>query len=176
MVTERTKRRWSGPMEMHRLFWSESLDMDVLALVVALHRAHEATLAPARRIWARHGLSAAEFDVLATLRRSPPPRELTPSEIQDALVITSGGLTKVMQKLESRGLVRRSRDEGDQRVRPIRLMAPGRRLVEKAMAEVMAVSTASLRSAMSEKTMQALVRQLERIAAIDFAATDCAGK
>jgi len=172
MVTERMKRRWSGPMEMHRMFWSESLDMDVLALVVALHRAYESTATPAREIWARHGLTSAEFDVLATLRRSPPPRELTPPKIQEALLITSGGLTKVMQKLELRGFVRRSRDEGDQRIRPVRLTPVGRRLVEKAMAEVMAASTMGIRQTMSERSMRTLVRQLERIAAIDFAARD----
>ena len=82
-------------------------------------------MAPGREVFARHSLTPAEFDLLATLRRSPPPRELTPSEVQSLLFITSGGLTKVMDKLEARGLVARSRHAADQRVRPVKLTAAG---------------------------------------------------
>jgi DNA-binding MarR family transcriptional regulator len=56
---------------------------------------------------AGHGLSPSELDVLVTLRRSAAPWVLTPSEIQRALLITSGGLTKILQQLEGRGLVTR---------------------------------------------------------------------
>lgn len=151
-------------IELHRRFWSEGIDLEVTALILTLHRAHEAVLAPGRQIWSKHGLTPAEFDVLATLRRSPPPRELTPSDIQERLAITSGGLTKVMGKLEERGLVSRSRDTADQRVRPARLTAAGKRLVEKAMAQLTADSAASVRASLRPGEIAALTDTLARLA------------
>jgi hypothetical protein len=38
-----------------------------------LHRAQELAFSQARALWARHGLTPAEFDVLATLRNASPP-------------------------------------------------------------------------------------------------------
>lgn len=153
----------TDPIEMHRQYWAEGIDLGVTALILTLHRAHEAVLAPGRETWSKHGLTPAEFDVLATLRRTPPPRELTPSDIQGRLAITSGGLTKVMQKLEARGLVARSRDAADQRIRPVRLTAAGKRLVEKAMADLMAGSAATIRAALSKREMRMLTEWLGRL-------------
>lgn len=153
----------TDPVEMHRRYWSEGIDLDLVALVLALHRAREAVMAPGRKTWARYGLTPAEFDVLATLRRSPPPRELTPSDIQSLLFITSGGLTKVMNKLEARGLVARSRQAADQRIRPVKLTAAGKRLVEKAMTETMAASTAQLRGALKKNEIAQLTALLGKL-------------
>lgn len=130
----------SDPLELHRRYWSESLDLDVLALVIVLHGAREALRATSQPVFTRHCLSPAEFDVLATLRRTALPHELTPSALQEAMLITSGGLTKLMLRLETRGLVSRPRRAGDQRLRPIRLLARGRALAEKVMAELHAVT------------------------------------
>ena len=151
---------------MHRLHWSEGIDLDTVALVFALHRASEAVMAPGREIWGRHGLTSSEFDVLATLRRSPPPRELTPSEIQHLLFITSGGLSKVMSRLETRGLVSRPPHATDMRVRPVRLTLQGKRLVEKAMAELMAESSAAIRTTFTTTEIACLTATLAKLAAI----------
>ncbi|MBI5785953.1 MAG: MarR family transcriptional regulator [Rhodocyclales bacterium] len=156
----------TDPVEMHRRYWSEGIDLDVVALVLALHRAREAVMAPGRETWVRHGLTPAEFDVLAALRRSPPPRELTPSDIQSLLFITSGGLTKVMAKLETRGLVSRQRHAADQRVRPVKLTARGKRLVEQAMAELMADSASAIRAALTAREIAALTATLAKLTAI----------
>jgi DNA-binding MarR family transcriptional regulator len=154
----------TDPLEMHRQYWSDGIDLDTVALTFALHRAHDAVMTPGREAFSRHGLTPAEFDVLATLRRSPPPRELTPSEVQSLLVITSGGLTKVMDKLEARGLVARSRHAADQRVRPVKLTASGKRLVEKAMTETMVASTAQVRTALTTKELAQLTALLSKLA------------
>jgi DNA-binding MarR family transcriptional regulator len=146
----------TDPLEMHRQYWSDGIDLNTVALTFALHRAHDAVMKPGREAFARHGLTPAEFDVLATLRRSPVPRELTPSEIQSLLFITSGGLTKVVDKLEARGLVVRFRQAADQRVRPVKLIAPGKRLIEKAMAAIVAASAAQLHGALTTKQLAQL--------------------
>ncbi len=149
---------------MHRRYWSENVDLEAIALVFALHRAREAVMAPSREVWVRHHLTPAEFDVLATLRRSPPPRELTPSEIRSLLLVTSGGLTKIMASLEARGLVARSRSNADQRVRPIRLTPSGKRLVEAAMADVMASAPRQIHRALTAKEIAKLTELLGKLA------------
>jgi DNA-binding MarR family transcriptional regulator len=154
----------TDPVEMHQRYWSDNMDLDTVALVFALHRASEAVMAPSREVWTRHDLTPAEFDVLATLRRSPPPRELTPSDIRSLLLVTSGGLTKIMAALEARGLVSRSRSHADQRIRPIRLTPSGKRLVEAAMADVMASSPPRIRNALNARELAKLTELLDKLA------------
>lgn len=165
-MTDQPQHPVTDPVEMHRLHWSEGIDLDAVALVFALHRAREAVMAPGRGVWGRHDLTPSEFDVLATLRRSPPPRELTPSEIQNLLFITSGGLSKVMTRLETRGLVSRPPHATDLRVRPVRLTLQGKRLVEKAMAELMAESSAAIHRALTATEIAYLTETLARLAAV----------
>jgi DNA-binding MarR family transcriptional regulator len=128
--------------KMPRHEWSEAHASDTMPLMMYLHRAQGSAFAQAQSVWAKHGLTPAEFDVLATLRNSPPPFELTPSRLQASVMITSGGLTKVMRQLEDRNLVTRSQTNFDQRIKPIKLTRKGKHLVEKAMAELAATSGA----------------------------------
>lgn len=152
------------PPRRPRHAWSESHAPDTLPLIMHLHHAHEMTFAHARPIWARHGLTPAEFDVLATLRNAPSPHQLTPSQLQDSVLITSGGLTKVMRQLEERTLVLRSQDPQDQRVKPIRLTHAGKALIEQAMAEVTATADAWIRSFLDTREIATLTALLERLA------------
>ena len=45
-------------------------------------------------VFAEHELTGADFDVLATLRRSGAPYRLTPGELSRSTMVTSGGMTK----------------------------------------------------------------------------------
>jgi DNA-binding MarR family transcriptional regulator len=162
MVT-RTRKQTAELIDLHRHHWAEGVDLEVAAAIMALHRADDAARECAKPIWTRHGLTPAEFDVLATLRRSPPPRQLMPSEIQDAMLITSGGLTKAMASLEAKGLVSRSRNEADQRVRPVKLSAAGKRLAERVMAELTAVTVSPVRTSLEPKELRLLTELLGRL-------------
>jgi DNA-binding MarR family transcriptional regulator len=75
-----------------------------------------------------HGLTYAEFDVLATLRRTGPPYRLTPSGLTRALMFTSGGISNVLQRLETAGLVERGADANDARSRWVQLTSKGAEL------------------------------------------------
>lgn len=132
-------------------------------MLLQLHRAQGLALSRARLVWARHELSPAEFDVLASLRNAPAPHELTPSQLHESLLITSGGLSKVMGQLESRQLVLRSRQTLDQRIKPVRLTVLGRHLVEKAMAELAAESRAWVQRMLSAAEISRLTALLAKI-------------
>src|SRR2546423_12975109 len=78
-------------------------------------------------------LTAAEFDVLATLRRSGRPYRLKPNELSRALLLSTGGTSNVVNHLVSEGLAERQSDPDDGRSTLISLMPKGIALVEDAL-------------------------------------------
>ena len=74
-------------------------------------------------VYAEFGLGEGEFDVLATLRRAGAPYELTPGELAASTMVTSGAVTKRVDRLVERGLVTRRVGEHDARGRVIALTA-----------------------------------------------------
>lgn len=76
-------------------------------------------------------LSRADFDALATLRRQVAPHRITPTELCKALLISSGGLTKLLYRLESAGLISRPPSLADGRSLLVQLSPKGKKLVEK---------------------------------------------
>jgi len=79
------------------------------------------------------GLSAWEFDVLATLRRSGEPFCLSPSALLSSLMVSSGTMTHRMQRLESAGWVERVPNPEDARSLLLRLSPQGLALIEQAV-------------------------------------------
>lgn len=84
-------------------------------------------LAPA---YAEIGLKSGEFDVLATLVRSGPPYKLTPTELYRTTMMSSGGMTARLDKLEKAGLVERSPHPEDRRALSVCLTPKGRELIK----------------------------------------------
>ena len=81
----------------------------------------------------RFGITRADFDVLATLRRSGTPYRLTPTARSRAMMISSGGTTKRLDRLEARGLLARAGDPHDRRGVVVSLTQKGMRLVDDAV-------------------------------------------
>lgn len=113
-------------------------------------------------VFEQYGLSRGEFDVLATLRRSGPPFELTASELSGSTMVTSSAVTKRVDRLESAGLVNRRAAEDDGRGRLIRLTGRGRRLIDEAVEEHIRNETRLLAglSAQERRTLIDLLRKL----------------
>jgi DNA-binding MarR family transcriptional regulator len=81
-------------------------------------------------VYREHGLEPGWHDVLATLRRYGPPYRLRPTEFAGALMLTSSGTTKRLDRLEQAGLIARAPDPDDRRGTLITLTAAGRRLID----------------------------------------------
>jgi len=79
------------------------------------------------------GLTPAEFDVLAALRRAGPPYRMKPNELTKSLLLSSGGTSNVVNHLVAAGLVVRDADHDDRRGTWVALTADGVRLAEKAV-------------------------------------------
>ena len=87
--------------------------------------------------FAAHGLEVWEFDVLAALRRSGEPYELSPGQLTAEALVTSGTMTNRIDRLEQRSLVRRGPDPSDGRGVLVRLTDDGRALVDTALEDLL---------------------------------------
>ena len=84
-----------------------------------------------REIFREHALTFTEYSVLRLLQRAPG-RRLAPSVLAEAIVCTSGAMTKVVDRLERAELVVREPDPNDRRGVLIRLQAKGGRVANAA--------------------------------------------
>ncbi len=87
------------------------------------------------RVYSAHGLTAAGFDVMATLRRAGPPYALTPSELIAWTMVASGTMTNRLDRLEAGGLIERRPNPEDGRGSVVALSAKGLALIDEMIAE-----------------------------------------
>ena len=113
---------------------------------------------------AQFELTVAEFNAICALRRAGPPHRLSPKQLGVALLFSSGGLTKLLERLEFRGLVTREPDPSDGRGVLVELTPAGKALQEGAMAahranedELLAPLSAAQRDALSNILRDLLV-------------------
>jgi DNA-binding MarR family transcriptional regulator len=134
----------------------------VLALsqhVLRLHALLDQRLGPALT---RQGLTRAELDVLGTLAGSGAPYELRPKELRTRLLLTTGGVSNILRRLEARGLVSSNPDPADGRGQLVRLTTDGATTARSAAV----AATAALERALSpvpHETLTDALHLLHRI-------------
>lgn len=113
----------------------ERPDLDTEAMVVfgRIYRLSRAMGDRIEQVYARFGIGRGEFDVLATLRRSGEPFSLSPTALAESLMLTTGGMTGRLDKLQKAGLVDRCPDPTDRRALKACLTDRGRALVDEAV-------------------------------------------
>jgi len=135
--------------------------LEVLSRVTRLAR----HLDRARRTaFAAQDLEVWEFDVLAALRRAGRPYVLSPGQLVDQTMVTSGTMTNRIDRLETRGLVQRLPDPADRRGVHVRLMPRGKDQVDSALADLLHRERDLLRG-LSRDDQDALSTLLRRLAA-----------
>jgi len=146
---ERARRQWQKELPEFQ---------DKLAPMVLLGRLNEAAqvmsrdyLAPA---YAEIGLKTGEFDVLATLVRSGPPYKLTPTELYRTTMMSSGGMTARVDKLEKAGLVERCPHPDDRRALTVCLTEKGLDLIKSQMGDYIATQHRAVEGLSTEEQKQ----------------------
>jgi len=135
--------------------------LEVLSRVTRLAR----HLDRARRAaFAEHELDVWEFDVLAALRRAGRPYVLSPGQLVDQTMVTSGTMTNRVDRLETRGLVQRLPDPADRRGVHVRLTPRGKDQVDSALADLLHRERDLLRG-LSRNDQDALSTLLRRLVA-----------
>jgi DNA-binding MarR family transcriptional regulator len=109
-------------------YWhTEYPDRDFARVRPLVRLSRLALLMPAfqRHVLKPHGLTPTDYSILGALRRAGRPRQLMPGDLYSTLGCTPGGLTKMVDRLEKRGLVQRLSDREDGRRARIRLTPKG---------------------------------------------------
>jgi DNA-binding MarR family transcriptional regulator len=120
------------------------LDTEAMAVFGRIYRLSRAMGDRVEQVYARFGIGRGEFDVLATLRRSGEPFSLSPTALADALMLTTGGMTGRLDKLQKAGLVARCPDPNDRRALKACLTDKGREVVDEAVAAGLEVQSEAL--------------------------------
>ena len=85
-----------------------------------------------QRNYSKFNLNGGEFDVLASLRRSGHPYQLTPTELFNSLMLSSGAMTNRLDRLEDAELIKRLPNPSDRRGILVRLTEQGIELMDEA--------------------------------------------
>jgi DNA-binding MarR family transcriptional regulator len=145
--------------------WSrERPDVDVTALGILgrLFRAAQLADVELARGISEHELHPGWFDLLAALRRSGRPFELTPTQLLATTMLSSGGMTKRLDRLEDAGLVARRPYPADRRGTLVSLTPKGKAVVDAALVTLVANEERLLEplSVTERRTLDGLLRQL----------------
>lgn len=108
------------------------IDTSPMGVIARLHRIADALRGELLTLYREHGLGEGEFDILATLRRSGAPFELTPSELAQQTMVTTGAVSKRLDRLETTGFVTRRENLEDARGRVVALTPQGRDTIDRA--------------------------------------------
>ncbi|QTF93486.1 MarR family transcriptional regulator [Halomonas sp. BM-2019] len=138
------------------------LDLLPMEVVGYLKTSQLITRSQLEAFFKAHGLQAGEFDVLATLRRAGAPYALTPTQLFETLMVSSGGMTNRLDRLERAGLIVRTPNPEDRRGTLVSLTEPGLALMNR-LVPLHVENEARLLSALSREEQATLGRLLGKL-------------
>lgn len=133
--------------------------IQIVGRIIWLGRQYEETVT---RMLGDPGLSYSDYDVIATLRRAGSPYELTPTELSKRVLLTSGGLTACLRRLEIAGLISRRGVPEDRRRLLAKLTPKGFDLIESFVDQRFGVADQALANLDLKQieTLEVLLRRL----------------
>lgn len=141
--------------------WPE-FDRPETRVMLGVIRLNDLVFESSKTLVAEFGLTMSGFETLMTLRGQPVPRQMTPTALFQAILITSGGMTKVLGQLEKDGLIARIDNPKDRRSRFVRLTPKGKQKAEASMQALADHDRTLLEQALSEQQIAQLAKVLMR--------------
>ena len=134
------------------------------AVVCRILRNFSYIFAALERAFKPLGISPNDFSVLVTIRRKGTQAEITVKQVMEEVLVTSGGMTNLLNKLIQSGLItkRKGEKKEDGRSTFIRLTPRGLNLIDKAMG-VQAACERKLTQALSDSEKQQLADLLKKM-------------
>ncbi|MDD2452082.1 MAG: MarR family transcriptional regulator [Sulfurovum sp.] len=108
----------------------------------------------------KYNLSSSEFDVLMALLCHNEP--MTPTNLYESMIFSSGGMTKLLKKLEEKKLIERIPSQKDKRSLLVALSRRGKKLVNDAFGDVVKVNMEVL-SKLEESEQATLENLLKKL-------------
>ena len=155
----RTSEEW---LHLFKENWPEGYSSAEEVMLRLYHTALRHT-EEMQRFLAPSGLSTAEFVTLRVLRREPPPHVMTPTSLHETLVLSPGGMTKILKQLEAKGLVSRSADKSDKRRSLVQLTHAGNSKITEVQQAVREFDAALLERTLSAREQQRLAQLLRKL-------------
>jgi DNA-binding MarR family transcriptional regulator len=138
------------------------IDADGMALVprvIRLAHLYESEMTSISRSF---GLKPGWLDVLSALRRVGPPRRLSASELARSVLLSSGGLTSRIDRMEEAGLVKRLSDPHDRRGVLIQLTPGGRKVIDGAIDAHLALYEELLSGVLTKAEQRAFIALMRK--------------
>lgn len=155
----------SDPVDVILAQWQKErpdLDVSPMGIVGRTTRLAKHLERAIQETFSDFGLNVGEFDVLATLRRTGQPYQLSPTELFNTMMVSSGTMTHRIDRLEQADLVRRNPDPSDRRGTLIQLTDKGFSVIEKAV-EAHVANEHRLVSGLEAAERQALDQLLRKL-------------
>lgn len=115
--------------------WPES-NQNISPEILRIHRISTYLHRNLERVLSHYTIQPADFSVLETLRKECHPHCLTPTELSTAMLFSSGGLTKVLNRLTAACFVIRIDNPNDKRGKLVQLTETGKCLIDKVIVEL----------------------------------------
>lgn len=144
--------------------WPESAEKCSPA-ILRIHRVYDHHQQDLIQIVDKYDLQRADFSVLAALRREGEPCCLSPTELYQSMLFSSGGLTKVLNRMTKSGLIERIDNPEDKRSKLVQLTGKGKALIDKVIQELHNLEQNRI-SVLSEQEQQQLNALLEKLLSV----------
>lgn len=154
----------------------DTSSMEIFGRLLRAQRLAETRLAA---VVDQYGLNLSAFDILASLRRGGPPFRRTPTELAASSMLTTGGVTFRLERLEAAGLIRRVRSERDRRVLWAVLTDQGRAIIDRAIEDLLDhehALLATLETDEIDRARRSLQRLITALQAAQPAASAASGR
>lgn len=138
------------------------LDVSPMAVIARMSRLSRFLEDSIAEVLARFGINEAQFGVLAALRRAGPPHCLSPTDLYNSLLISSGAMTNRLERLTAAGLVKRIPNRRDGRSMLVALTPKGRDVIDRAVA-AHAENEHRLLASLSRGEREAMARLLRKL-------------
>jgi DNA-binding MarR family transcriptional regulator len=139
---------------------TEAADQPFVDVTRALLKASFLFVNETERPYQSYDLTLAQMDVLSALARTDG-ESISCSEIAERTLITKGGITGILDRLEARGLVKRFPSSDDRRSVLVRLSSKGVELFRKLYPELARSNRSILERAFKPQQMKEFNRLLE---------------
>lgn len=139
-----------------------ALDVSAKGIVGRIIRLQAVMMDQVADLFSRHGIQPGEYAVLCNLRIQGNPYQLSPKGIAQSVLLTSGGLSNLLERLENKKYIKRLPDPQDRRGVLVQLQALGKKIIDAAMTEHVQFE-AGLVSALNQSERATLENLLKKL-------------
>jgi DNA-binding MarR family transcriptional regulator len=146
------------------------LQLDAMGTALRLTQLVGAALRSIDTVFAPHGITVGEFDVLAALRRGGAGTALTPTTLARVSMVSPGGMTNRLNRLEASGLITRRPDPDDRRGSLVELTERGAAVADRAVEDLVAAERevfgrlAEAERRQLDRTLDTLIERFDELA------------